>query len=771
MVSCNLCGMNFTRKSTLKRHVERLHSYTRPSHICVLCKKAFTNLRSFNYHKQTHKPVDTKFHLIQHGLHKTCEVYQKIFKRDIVTTGEAYKDVYSALKKFLNYKLLEKKSFKCQTILIVEFVKLDVTDTYAEDRFEFFARSSSSLITNLRSVRRFMRSTRVETELRIDDFISHGSGWRLNDVLALNVELGECKALNGGCDLAKDKKIIIKKIQELNKLLPLNSFYNVAGLHKKYKNKNEIKQNCDNKCFLQAIACFFLQKQKTKITKSNITNFMQSRLNVRIKFPVKLTSIKKFENDNSHLNLKVNVLNAHPNHEDAQSFDIHPLYVNPFKQSDNIINLLYYETKSISNNDDHKIDGHFLLIENVSHFLNTRRRSNHKFFCVNCLNGFSRRTTLKKHEKLCYQFKPQVVQAPDEDHKYVYFRNFKHQFFSHFIGFFDFEAILQSPNSNCSICPSTVNCYHKTKIEHEQIPISFSIIITDKHKKIVFQKVYTGHDCMSVFIDTLLNEIEPKLMSVLNTNIPLKWTPEDLEKYDKCTKCHICKKRFSQFRKNKKKVPDHDHLTGKLINGAHQDCNLQRQEHKKIPMFCHNFTGYDSHFIVKAFNENVKNCKLECLPYNTEKFRTINLNHFILLDSSMFLNASLDTLSCELKQLKETSNFNYPFLDQVKLYEPHEQDKKELILRKSFFPYEYLSNVSVLQEKKFPCRSAFFSKLKNTHISKIDYEHAKNVYEKFRCRNFQQYMELYCLTDTTILGEIIWQFREEIMNDSNLDIW
>ena len=88
MGNCNLCGINFSRRSTLKRHIKRLHSYTKPSHNYGLCKKAFTSIKSFIYHKQSHKPVDTKFHLIQHGLHKICKVYQKIFKRKITTTVE-----------------------------------------------------------------------------------------------------------------------------------------------------------------------------------------------------------------------------------------------------------------------------------------------------------------------------------------------------------------------------------------------------------------------------------------------------------------------------------------------------------------------------------------------------------------------------------------------------------------------------------------------------------------------------------------------------------
>ena len=422
MVSCNFCGAIFTRRSNLKRHIERMHTYTRPRHICILCKKAFISLRSFNYHKQSHKPTDNHFHLIRQGLNNTCQVYQKVFNNNIATTTEAYDSVKSSIRNFLKYQLLQQKSFKCQSILIVELVKLDATNTYVEDRFEFYVRSSSHLITSLRDVRRFIRVSRIETELRVDDFVSHGTGWRLNDVIALNLELGKCKPLNAGCDLTKEKKIVIKKINELYKLLPQNSFFDETGLHNQYKRK--LKQTCDNKCFLEAIASFFLKKQRKDITKSNIKKFIKKKLNVKVNFPIKLTSIKKFERDNKLLNLKINVLIASCDVEE-NIFNIYPIYVNPFKKSENIINLLYYETKTLSKtNNCHKVDGHFLLIDNVSNFLNSKHRSNHKFFCINCLNGFSRRTTLKRHERLCFEFKPQVVRAPEPPFNYVYLKNF-----------------------------------------------------------------------------------------------------------------------------------------------------------------------------------------------------------------------------------------------------------------------------------------------------------------------------------------------------------
>ena len=44
-------------------------------------------------------------------------------------------------------------------------------------------------------------------------------------------------------------------------------------------------------------------------------------------------------------------------------------------------------------------------------------------------------------------------------------------------------------------------------------------------------------------------------------------------------------------------VRDHCHWTGKFRGAAHQKCNLMYRKTYKIPIFFHNFSGYDSHHI------------------------------------------------------------------------------------------------------------------------------------------------------------------------------
>ena len=93
-------------------------------------------------------------------------------------------------------------------------------------------------------------------------------------------------------------------------------------------------------------------------------------------------------------------------------------------------------------------------------------------------------------------------------------------------------------------------------------------------------------------------------------------TEEENKSYKEQEACHICKTKFcmdedDEDYKNKKKVRDHCHYTGKFRGAAHSKCNLNYKVPNNISIVIHN-ASYDNHFII---NESAKECKgqLACI--------------------------------------------------------------------------------------------------------------------------------------------------------------
>ena len=75
--------------------------------------------------------------------------------------------------------------------------------------------------------------------------------------------------------------------------------------------------------------------------------------------------------------------------------------------------------------------------------------------------------------------------------------------------------------------------------------------------------------------------------------------------------------------KNKRKVKDHCHYTGKFRGAAHSKCNLNYNVPKDIPIIIHNASN-DTHFIINQLVEEFKG-ELNCIGENMEKYITFSV--------------------------------------------------------------------------------------------------------------------------------------------------
>ena len=112
------------------------------------------------------------------------------------------------------------------------------------------------------------------------------------------------------------------------------------------------------------------------------------------------------------------------------------------------------------------------------------------------------------------------------------------------------------------------------------------------------------------------------------------------------TSCHIFHRPF--LPDDSDKVRDHDHVTGEFGGAAHSKCNLAPRRTFRIPVFFHNFRGYDSHFITKALNK-FGGEEIRVIGQRMEKYLTITLGkHIVFKYSLQFTWASLQTLGSNL---------------------------------------------------------------------------------------------------------------------------
>ena len=138
---------------------------------------------------------------------------------------------------------------------------------------------------------------------------------------------------------------------------------------------------------------------------------------------------------------------------------------------------------------------------------------------------------------------------------------------------------------------------------------------------------------------------------------------------------------------------DHCHITGEYRGTAHNACNLKLRLNPKItsiPVVFHNLQDYDSHLLMQAISK--VEGRMSCIPQNTEKYISFSLGQLRFIDSAQFLLAFLDKLVA----------VNPPEAFQITSQHEPNKERRELLMRKGVYPYEYMDTWDRLTEPKLP---------------------------------------------------------------------
>ena len=389
------------------------------------------------------------------------------------------------------------------------------------------------------------------------------------------------------------------------------------------------KEKWHSECFYDAIAYYWVRS----CVRKKLEAFKDEFINKCVSTPVEVSQISKFVKGNPLLRARIQVLYLENN-------ELFPLYVSSNTDYKRIITLLLYGMLDPKARGDDKFGGyrtHYALVVDVNKFLQRSyinkkgqaRKIRNQYWCLRCLNRFHTTYFLALHEKTCQGYAPQKVVLPNP-HTFIKFGEPEKRFPPLFIGYFDFEALSKPNFAPCEKCVDYCSC--NTKIERVQSVITYSLIILDGETDEIVHESTVSHetDAIRLFLEELL-QLEPILleMSQRFRECP-KLTEEEENRFHSARRCHICCKKFASDDKNI--CRDHCHRSGKFLGAAHQCCNLRRREEKKIVLFAHNFSGYDSHFIVRELNSVEGITIIKCLPKNQQKFRTLQINSFHMCD-------------------------------------------------------------------------------------------------------------------------------------------
>lgn len=194
--------------------------------------------------------------------------------------------------------------------------------------------------------------------------------------------------------------------------------------------------------------------------------------------------------------------------------------------------------------------------------------------------------------------------------------------------------------------------------------------------------------------------------------------------------------------------------------------------------------AYDVLLLMQELNELPPKVYITALPKNSERLRSLRIGPFEVMDSLSHLQAGLGKLTETLKssdhdygilrqsrlcnKLIKVQNQNGKVIQEKVVFQPQRFD---LLLKKGYFPFNLATSASALLEiTEFPPKADFYDKLtKEIGITDEEYEFAKHVFTEFECKNLMEYALIYCETDTILLAECLFRYRQMIEEFAGLD--
>ena len=647
------------------------------------------------------------------------------FTREKIIDGKPGYDPKTFFQKTRNILIKffqENKNTKMKMILICQMQKTDLT---TGETIEVEADFHSDIEINIaeKDDKKLLDKMIARIEEVLANFQQSGSNWVFQEIRRLEIHFANWQPLGGSTFIPLPAKLKNKK--------------GVINI------KNE-----DNQCFKWCVvrALNPVDQNSNRLTKELVKQSKSLNWN-GLKFPVGLKAIKIFETNNP--SISINVFGF----ED----EVYPLKISKEKRINNIDLLWISDEKK----------QHYCVIKDLSKFLRSSLTKHHETveICRSCLNHFPK-GKLQNHEEYCFQNETIKIEMPKEGSS-ISFKHHNRSIKVPFVVYADFEAFTKELKT----IPQNDRVAFTQKYQHHQ-PSGFCYKIVGQNiKRCVLFRAKENEDVSRKFVEMLEEDIK-KIFQQFNFSKKMEISPQEQKDFLNAEFCWICQKKF---KKDEKKVRDHDHFTGKFRGAAHNKCNLQFKKPQFTPVIFHNLSGYDAHLFVK--NLGVSEGNIKCIPNNEEKYisfskeivvdswekdgKTFDVKHEIrFLDSFKFMASSLSGLVDNLARsgMEKFQNLKKEF-----------KENFELLTQKGVYPYDYMNCLEKFSETQLPTKEDFYSKLNDCNITDKEYKHAQDIWEKFGINNLGEYHDLYLKTDVLLLADVFEEFRNICLENYNLD--
>lgn len=218
-----------------------------------------------------------------------------------------------------------------------------------------------------------------------------------------------------------------------------------------------------------------------------------------------------------------------------------------------------------------------------------------------------------------------------------------------------------------------------------------------------------------------------------------------------------------------------DILVTRLIYALFEVVQAAKREIKGfdcLPVFFHNLSGYDGHFLTCALGRikgSLAHQRKTVIAKNTETFAMISLGPIRFLDSLSLLGPGMGLDTAVKNLTDEGRDFSKFHVTRRRFQECRDET---ILFKKGEYPYDYFTSVSKFEERALPPATEFRSKL-DCEVSRAElearYQRASRAWVAFGCNTLGEYHDMYLRLDVSLLADVFEAHREMCLAEYGLD--